>query len=158
MLSEKRKINVRVEIRLYHIHSEHHIVIWYFINTTSPGSPRLTLAERALQIAILNCSGQQQGFYLYHFLFLNLVYGRDTLHSALMAVGAASFQQHINMFFLCLCGTFPLRWLELWNIQLVIKGFERFNVSSICNWDRFYTSKNIFSIKKEVASMTTLPL
>lgn len=92
-LSEKRKIHVRAEIRLYHIHSEHHVVILYFINTTSPGTPRLTLAERALQIAILNCNGQ-----LYHFLFLNLVYGRDTLHSALMAVGAASFKQCINMF------------------------------------------------------------
>ncbi len=70
-----------------------------FINTMSPSSPQLNLAERALQIAILNCSGQQQGFYLYHFLFWNLVYGRDTLHSALMAVGAASFQQYIDMFF-----------------------------------------------------------
>lgn len=131
-LSEKRNIHVRVEIILYHIHSEHHIVIWYFINTTSPGSPWLTLAERALQIAILNCSGQQQGFYLYHFLFLNLVYGRDTLHSALMAAGAASFQQHINMFFFMLMWHISSSLVITVNIRLVIKGFERFTVSFIC--------------------------
>lgn len=60
---------MRMEIILYYIHSEHNIVIWYFINTTSLDSLWLTLAERALKIAILNYSGQQQGFYLYHFLF-----------------------------------------------------------------------------------------